>query len=921
LLSRLRARFRVGAIFISFLAVFAAPQSWGLGLGEIELDSALNQKFKATIELFDAASLESGEIIVSLGSSEDFQRIGVERFFFLTDLTFEVTQGSTGQPQITITSARPVTEPYLNFLVEVLWPSGRLLKEYTVLLDPPTFSAAQAPAVSAPRQDRTASNSGRVQRVEPATTGTQVQVAPSRQPTQPSRLDEGFAGDEYGMTDRDDTLWSIASQARPSRGVSVQQTMLAIQQMNPEAFINGNINLLKAGYVLRLPDESQAGALSAGDALAEVSRHHEEWTAFNRGEALADRSQRTTTAVDQTSDLRSPVDASSSTTPATAATGTDGELRIVAEDGDSTTGVGSQVASADLDAALEETDRLGRQVDELTYQLDRETELATNEIAVRERQINVKDQQIAELQAQLIAARELTQQQAQQPTETAAVEPQTQNQSTPAEAGAPWWQSPLVMYGGAGVLVLLLVGGMVSARKRRAAEEENDYFDAEEAFAEEERMEPSLDEAEEDFEAADDETVVASASDDEAFEEELEGSQTSDVIGEADIYIAYGRFPQAVGLLLGVLEDEPERNDVRIKLLEVYSETGDRSEFDTHMAALIEHCDDEEALLSARELENQFGEEAITLDEMMSENASDDASDDDRTVVAPIATAVDQTEESAASTVLDDEQPVTMADLEFTPEEPKTADTGLVFDPSSEDADADTPQDEASGTDTSALDFELELDDIGEPATGLSTDDAAEEVETTGEGAGDELGGDLGIDFDPDASLDFEAPEAETAQEESPAEESVTAESSDTSDASDSSDSSDRKEGFADTEELTIDADLEEAAASISSAAAEVDSEPETAMDEGDVAVETAVLPEAEADENLLDDLEFEAAAESDEEFEFQDEGDSANTKLDLARAYIDMGDADGARDILKEVVDEGNSDQQQKAQSMLEAL
>ena len=622
---RVRLRSRSAAIFFSFMAVLLAPQSWGLGLGEIELNSALNQKFKATIELFDASGLEQSEIIVSLGSSEDFQRIGVERFFFLTDLSFEVTFGPGGEPQISVSSNRPITEPYLNFLVEVLWPNGRLLKEYTVLLDPPTFSQAAAPAVSAPQQNRSAASTGRVQRVEPASTGTRVQVAPTSQPSQSSPLDRGLSGDEYGMTDRNDTLWSIASRARPSNGVSVQQTMLAIQQMNPDAFINGNINLLKAGYVLRLPDEAQASALSAQEALGEVARHHAEWGAYNRGELVARAQPAPAPRVDQTSDLRSPVDASSATTSAADAPRTDGELKIVAEDGDSTTGVGNQAGTAALDSALEETDRLGRQVDELTYQLDREKELATNEIAVRERQIDVKDQQIAQLQAQLAAARQAEQIQAAQPTPAPTPEPQNENQSTPTEATAPWWQSPLVMYGGAGVLVLLLVGGMITARNRRAAEEENDYFDAEEAFADDERHEPVFDDAEdEDFddeEGLTDETRIAAT--DGAFDEEMEGSQTSDVIGEADIYIAYGRFPQAVGLLLGVLEDQPERNDVRMKLLEVYAETGDRAEFDTHMAALIEHCEDEEALLAAQDLEGQFGEEAITLDEMMAEDSED----------------------------------------------------------------------------------------------------------------------------------------------------------------------------------------------------------------------------------------------------------------------------------------------------------
>lgn len=879
LLSRLRARGRASAIFLSFLAAAAAPQSWGLGLGEIELDSALNQEFKATIELFDASGLEPGEILVALGSSEDFERIGVERFFFLTGLDFQVGTAANGEPQIVVTSSRPITEPYLNFLVEVLWPNGRLLKEYTVLLDPPTFSEAAAPAVSAPAQNRTAGNTGRVQRVEPAG-GTRVQMTP-REQTQPSPLDQGFDGDEYGMTDRSDTLWSIASRARPSNSVNVQQTMLAIAEMNPDAFINGNINLLKAGYVLKLPNEAQASARTAAEALGEVARHDEEWRAYTRGEPLgemiADRSPAPTrSTADQTSEMQSPIDASAGTTAAEAAQASEGELRIVAEDGDSTTGVGGDAGS--LAAALEETDKLGRQVEELTYALDHEKQIASDQIAVRDRQIEVKDQQIAELQAQLAAAQNAAQQAAANPGAAPQAEDptsQNQNQSTQAEA-APWWQSPMVMYGGAGVLVLLLVGGMIAQRKRRAAEEENDYFDAEAAFADEERTEPALGgfdeeevaDSEEDFDAVASEEVIGEDAD-----EEIQGSQTSDVIGEADIYIAYGRYAQAIGLLLGVLEDEPERNDVRLKLLEVYAESGDRTAFDEHMTSLIEYCDDEEALLTARELESQFGEEAITLDDMMAEETG-------ATAAAPASDAAE-----------DDE----LADLDFAP----ASAAAELKDAAEEEAGAlETAAEEEAADDGGALDFELELDDLDTAAAEPEAEEDKQLAEDTA-GAGDQLGGDLGMDFDPDAAEE---------------EETVADIEFDTSDLDIDKTTAEAPEpradsSFAETEALTIDADLEQAAASISE---------EAALEEAGDATVQAV---AGAEEEALDELELETAVATDDEFDFEDEGDSANTKLDLARAYIDMGDADGARDILKEVMDEGNSDQQQKAQSLLESL
>ena len=157
LLSRLRAGVTVCGRGLVAAALLAAVQpTWALGLGEIELNSALNEKLRAEIELLDAQGLQPTEIIVSLASAEDFERIGVERFFFLTNLRFEVEFGPSGLRAVQVSSAQPITEPYLNFLVEVLWPNGRLLKEYTLLLDPPTFSPAPAPSVAAPSRSRAA---------------------------------------------------------------------------------------------------------------------------------------------------------------------------------------------------------------------------------------------------------------------------------------------------------------------------------------------------------------------------------------------------------------------------------------------------------------------------------------------------------------------------------------------------------------------------------------------------------------------------------------------------------------------------------------------------------------------------------------------------------------------------------------------
>lgn len=869
----------------AIVALTLAGQSWGLGLGEIDLESALNEKLRAQVELFDADGLESAEILVSLASREDFERVGVERFFFLTDLKFAVSTDRRGTPVITVNSSKPISEPYLNFLVEVLWPSGRLLKEYTLLLDPPTFSQAAAPDVSAPAQEAPESGSaGSIQR-EPqvsaaprtstSTRGTVAQI--------PNEVDANRTAPRQqaaGMTNRNDTLWTIASANLPSNAVTVQQNMLAIKDLNPKAFIKDNINLLKAGHVLRMPTESEAANIGADEAKRLVAMENQAWRAIARGEApptaVADAGE--------PAELRSPVDATQSTDDkAPQAASADGQLRIVAGDGDSVQGaVDNVAASGDLAAALEEKDRLAREIEELTYQMDRDSELAGNQLSVKDRQLEVKDQQIAEMQAQIEQMRlEMDR----------LAEERGQNQSSQPQEATAWWQQPAVLYGGVGALVLLSIIGLFAARRRRN-QVEDEYYATDEDLAAD-RMEPAVgmgvgatedafaddftdaDLDEEltatqevgevnEFAADDDEYEGASFAEDELeFEDDEEGdaeivsqfeeeydddealddddeqtSQTGDVIGEADIYIAYGRYPQAVSLLGGALDEDPDRHDVRHKLLELYVETGDADAFNTHMSTLLERCDDEDVLASARRLEAQLQPEG----EPLTGGADDDSDNDNNSTTYGAGAAVLGIVGDAGA----DEPSSAVDDFEL-------------------DLEGDSDTHLSGADDTFALDtqpnadngeFELELDD-DLPATesvedfASSLNDPESPTENLG-GAADELGGDLGFDF---------------------------------------------KDGDTSTDEDSLDDLLNDLDSSSD----------ETASESGDFDLGSLGLDDDDA---------------STEDFDFgDDDADSATTKLDLARAYIDMGDGDGARDILHEVLAEGNDEQQKTAQELLETI
>jgi len=221
--------------------------------------------------------LAQGEVIPSLASPEEFNKAGVDRQYFLTDLKFTPVIKPNGKSVIRITSTKPVREPYVNFLVEVLWPNGRLLREYTLLLDPPMY--APTPVVSsAPRLPVATAPAPRPQTVaptpRPVTPSASAPVRPAAPAAPAPAAASKIEGDQYKTTSSD-TLWEIAQSSRQSG--TVHQAMLAILDLNPNAFVGGNINRLKSGQVLRLPTDAQIKSRSQAEALAQVSEQNNAW--------------------------------------------------------------------------------------------------------------------------------------------------------------------------------------------------------------------------------------------------------------------------------------------------------------------------------------------------------------------------------------------------------------------------------------------------------------------------------------------------------------------------------------------------------------------------------------------------------------------------------------------------------------------
>jgi len=268
---------------LAIALALGGTHAMALGLGPVHVKSKLNQPLEAEIPVIQGTAGEAEGLLVSLAAAEDFERVGITRAHLTVPLEFTVTKGANGQPVIRVTSREPVRESYLDFLVEANWPKGRLLREYTVLLDPPVTApvrstpSAVAVAPAAKPVERPAPVREKPKAVaEKATPAPAVRETKPAAPTPsaPRRIVEG----EYGPTQAGETLSGIARATRPGSGVSLDQMMLALLKNNPNAFYKDNINALKRGAILRVPSADEARAIgSVAEAAAQVRSQIEDW--------------------------------------------------------------------------------------------------------------------------------------------------------------------------------------------------------------------------------------------------------------------------------------------------------------------------------------------------------------------------------------------------------------------------------------------------------------------------------------------------------------------------------------------------------------------------------------------------------------------------------------------------------------------
>jgi len=858
--------FRKSALAMAMLGALTTGNVVALGLGDIELKSALNQPLNAEVELLSATDAEMQELKVVMGSPRAFEKAGVDRPLFLSKIKFNVSRNDAGKPVVLITSRDVIREPFLDFLMEISWSKGRLLREYTVLVDPPLTMPAPAPVVQAP--------AARVTPVQSPPVASRTQVRNTAR--QPYMVVPG----EYGPTKRNDTLWRVAQQVRPDEGVSIEQTMLGLLRANPEAFVGNNINNLKEGYVLRVPSREELTSVGKTDARRESRAQYAAWSAA-RGDNVASAGA-----------SEAPVSAPGVAGEVVAA---ESSLQLVAPDG---TGAASATGSGEAGADIDSLQRELIMANEAMEAQRRQSEDMSGRLAVLEEQlqnmqrlIQLKDDELAQLQSQVGVEPAMVDDTAVMP-EVAfdEVEPEAAPEVSVADAVTAEVEAGVDMEGvDAAVAETGLEG--VPADETMVAEITDPMADD----AGSDAMAP-VDEA--DVVATDGTVEVTEALTpevDTAPEADVEPAvpamvDTVTISGFADrlmsnpMWLGAGGAVLALLAFFGLRRKRSVETEFQESILQAAgSESAAASDSEIVSTASGESSTSESSLLSEFAVSDMgsmrndgeadpLAEADVYLaygrfqqaEDLIADALEKDTENEDlnlKMLEVFLASKNQPAFDGHAELILarlensDDSLWHKVAEMgrEISPDNPMYQSGGAAT-----DAGAGAPEDMDSLNDE--VEFDMGEFDSGDAGDALQAESSKQEGEEEG------LDFDIDLSFDEDKKGDKEKPDS---VEFTPPEETAEAASP----------------------ELDIDMD------SVEPDAIEQENKLDFDIDSLDLDGEDA---EAESGDGELADM------------------DEVSTKLDLARAYIDMGDPDGARSILDEVIEEGSNEQKDEARGIM---
>ena len=616
-------------------AVILSSSAYAAGLGKLTVLSSLGQPLSAEIELTSVTSDEASGLVAKLAPADAFRSANIDFNPALLSLRFAVEQRGSRQ-FIKITSSQPVNEPFVDMLLELSWGTGKLVREYTFLLDPADMRTAQAPQVSAPvnmipQGARTAPSTA----TATATPGSVTRLTPAPSSPAPVRSStpaqpRGEAASEYRVK-AGDTLGKIAAQLKPVE-VSLDMMLVALYRANPDAFAGNNMNRLKSGQILAVPASGAIKGTADGEARGVVVAHAADFNAYRNklagqvattapdkapaasqstgGKITAQVEERRTAANESKDQLKlskatAPIDVNGKTTAAAA------EDRIAKEK-----------ALADATARVKELERNVSELEKLVVVKNRAAAEAQKAPVVAAPAVPAKAPPV--VAAPVAPAASVAPVATAKPPVAAVTTPATPvapvTQSAPpavvatpavplAEPAVPpraspvkpkpaaelkknedvaeapgivdWIMDNILMIIGALVALALLAAIATGLKKRRRSDTASSN-------------EPSIlgaptDQAHSLFAETGGQSVDTSNS---VFNSSFAPSASQldtnevDPVAEADVYIAYGRDAQAEEILKEALRTHPERYPVRLKLLEIYAARKDARSFETQATDL-----------------------------------------------------------------------------------------------------------------------------------------------------------------------------------------------------------------------------------------------------------------------------------------------------------------------------------------------
>jgi len=879
------------------MSLLAPVSAYPLGVGELQLHSALNESLNAEIALVLSASEDINNVNISLASPEKFDEAGIAWHHFLSNIRFNTVSKGNNRYSVELTSNHIVQEPFLDFLLEVKWPNGNVFKSFTVLVDPAI--EAQSSYIEPAR----ASN------VTQEVTTSPVEEVVVRKENDFSSL--AVAG-EYGPTQRNDSIWKIAERINKNPEVSVEQVMMALYKANPKAFYKKNVNALMAGKTLKIPSNTDVNHLSKAEAKTEFYLQHDIWTGKKvaRPETIVVTEEKAKKLI-----LVSPVKEELKDSEVLAAD-SEKQQKLVNKNEilqerlaileEKFSVMQEMLAIKDKELAALQDARFSEELDAID---DKEQKVAS---ALKEREALDAKKALQAEEAKKVAEAELKKQSSVEktvvvkPAESKSTQEKSGSSSSFMETGFEY----LNIWLGLLAILLLAIGAFFWRKRKDESEDDENIFKSTDhaGFA---------DSQIEENEATVELTKTPESTKTSEYPKEV---AVDDVLLDADTYLAYGKYQEAENALRKEIKAFPDKDSYKLKLLEVFYSSEDEAAFNeyaqelaaegkrsdtifwTDVSAMGADFSSNTALFSSDVIEDEVPEFDVDLDKELAEVVSE----------------IEEAKEVEVTEFSFDNNGITEEENSITEEENVVA------------------EDDSKALNIESFDFSPAVDAVDKIEPKVKKEDLSDSLEMI------DFAMDKAEENEVDDSVEInlaETEELETFDMELNVTDSNTAEST----------SEENK--YEEILSLQSDTDIDLSEFSLSDDLESSDLADELQIDEGSTSKDELSITLEEESNSQLDDFDFDFSVEGDESYtppeasdesadyelalgddeqkltldpaaisEINDTGDY-ETNLDLAKMYVAMGETDAAKELADDILANGNETQKKEAQEVLEHI